>query len=136
MKRAVTLLLGTLTVVACSRAERTDTTHTTGATTVAAPATTETSGPQRERDRADAMGGLPGHNTTPKHADDVRIKLMRDRPVPEPIIRQLTIFDDGGDRVAILGDVPDQATHDAVIAAAKATSGVKEVRDDLRILNR
>jgi hypothetical protein len=158
MMRNATLVLGTLMLLACSRADRAGSTQTTGASTTGTsatgtsapntnqpatettprttdttgtPGTAETGGRQADLAR-EAQGGGPAS----KHADAVRAKLMKDRPTSAAVISQITIIDDGNDRIAIIGVVPDQQTKDALIKSAKATGGVKDVRDDLHVQKR
>ncbi|HVJ91681.1 MAG TPA: BON domain-containing protein [Labilithrix sp.] len=65
-------------------------------------------------------------------SDAVRKAMEKTHPKSEPVIHALTITDDG-QTVTLKGAVPDEATHQALIKTARATPGVKNVRDELTV---
>jgi osmotically-inducible protein OsmY len=70
--------------------------------------------------------------TTASKSDAVRHSMEKAHPTHESVIRALSISDDGT-TVTIVGVVPDAATHQALLKAARETPGVKNVRDEMKV---
>lgn len=154
MKRNAVVLLGTLTLLACSRDRTMEKTGSTTITGAAADASvtgaTGATGDQTPSDKGGTMQGAMQEGTKEhgqadhagqplqagashtKNTDAIRAHLTKEKVVPATIITSLIITDDGS-MVVISGTVPDKSTHDAVLDSAKKTPGVKGVRDDLEI---
>jgi osmotically-inducible protein OsmY len=79
-------------------------------------------------------GGSMGAGQTGSTArtDAVRQAMMKARPKSQTLIQGLTITDDGN-VVIVSGTVPDEATHQALLKAAKDAPGVKNVQDDIKV---
>jgi osmotically-inducible protein OsmY len=64
--------------------------------------------------------------------DAVRQSMHQARPQAMSVVHALTITEDG-ETVVVSGMVPDEATHQALLKAAKDTAGVKSVRDEMKV---
>lgn len=64
--------------------------------------------------------------------DAVRKSMRQSRPMADAVIERLSIEEDG-DTVTVSGIVPDETTRQALLRAARETSGVKHVKDDLKV---
>lgn len=64
--------------------------------------------------------------------DAVRKSMRQSRPMADAVIERLTIEEDG-DTVTVTGIVPDETTRQSLLRAARETSGVKHVKDDLKV---
>lgn len=66
----------------------------------------------------------------------VRHAMQRVRPNQEMLLRAIKITEDNPGTLMISGTVPDDATREALVKAAKETPGVKNVTDDLKVQKR
>lgn len=76
---------------------------------------------------AGAMG-----STKTKNTDAIRAGLMKDKAAPTTIVNGLIISDDGS-VIMLSGEVPDDATHDAVLKSAKKSAASGHVQDNLHV---
>jgi osmotically-inducible protein OsmY len=82
-----------------------------------------------------SMGGAGGTmGTGSSHIDDVRQSMMKAKPNSDAMIQALTITaNDDGSMITIAGSVPDEKTHQTLLKAAKGTTGVKQVKDQMKV---
>jgi osmotically-inducible protein OsmY len=67
-----------------------------------------------------------------KAVNAVRSHLTQEKAAPAAVLSELKITDEGG-IIVLSGNVPDEATHAAVLTAAHKTPGLKGLRDELKI---
>jgi osmotically-inducible protein OsmY len=77
------------------------------------------------------QAGQPGPGGTVR-VEAVRAQMLKEVPSAQAVIRALVITEDGN-LIVIRGLIPDQATHDALMKAAKDTPGVKDTKDDTNV---
>lgn len=163
MMRNAIVLLGTLSLLACTR-DRAGSTTTTGAT----GETTQGQGTAQQGTATPQQGTgtmQQGQGTTMEHGQgsvepgqgsmqqgttaagamqqgagvthtknaDAVRTHLKQEKVAPAAVISDLVITDDGTMIVLSGTVPDQATHDAVIKSAKKTPGVKGVRDDLKI---
>ncbi len=67
-----------------------------------------------------------------ENTDAIRAGLMKDKAAPTTIVNGLIISDDGS-VIMLSGEVPDDATHDAVLKSAKKSAASGHVQDNLHV---
>jgi osmotically-inducible protein OsmY len=108
------------------RHDRPGTTTITGA---------ETGGPQQNVPHGDRPGA---HGQAPagSKVEAVRESMKKAYVKPDPaMIDKITITEER-DTVILRGSIPDEATRQVLLDAAKKTPGVKNVRDELKVEKR
>jgi osmotically-inducible protein OsmY len=106
MKKVVILLLGALSMLACSRNEPSD---RAGSATI--------------------TGG--SMNTRPPSAEEIRGVLRQARP-NAPEVNNLLIRDDNG-MVTLQGVVPDDQVHADIVSRVRSMPNVTNVRDEIKV---
>jgi osmotically-inducible protein OsmY len=119
-----------------SAAQPSDTAGNVGTTTTTGAqggASNQQQGQQGTMGGDPSMGGsgMTQPGTMPK-TEAVRQSMAKARPQSMTTIQSITITDDGSS-ITLTGMVPDEATHQALLKAARDTQGVQTVRDELKV---
>jgi len=108
MRKAIVVLLGALSVVACSREKQ----------------------PLESPGITSVRGAEQGQRTAT--VEDVRTRLLEKRPGSAEEIKRLTIASQGG-IITLTGKVQDEATHSDLINDVRAMPNVRGVRDEIHV---
>jgi osmotically-inducible protein OsmY len=76
-----------------------------------------------------AMGAAAGSMSK---SESVRAAMQAAQPKSATVIQNLTITDDGT-MVTLSGNVPDEATHQKLLKAAKDSAGTGNIKDDIKV---